>query len=246
MNGTMTLSIRPDRFNQAPTMSSREIAELTGKDHKNVLADIREILDTLLINCADFSAQYKDASGKMNPMFVLPKRETLILVSGYSVAMRAKIIDRWQELETKAAKHAFALPDFTNPAAAARAWADAIEASQTLAIERDNAVASKAQIGSRREATAMATASAARKEAVKLKDQLGFNIRNATVIAVEGALGKKFGKQDWRPLKAWCKENGVPSVTVPCARYGKVQAWPAGAWGAVYGIDLRDLFGASE
>ena len=146
----------------------------------------------------------------------------------------------------KQVKPAFALPDFTNPAVAARAWADAIEATQALAAERDHAIATKAQIGNRREATAMATASAANRKAEKLMDQLGFNARHATVIAVEGAMGKRFGKQDWRPLKAWCKNNSASSVTVPCARYGKAQAWPAGAWGAVYGVDLNDLFGASN
>lgn len=82
-------------------MTSREIAELTGKEHKNILADARVMLGLLGISCAEFSAQYVDASGKPNLMFILPKRETLILVSGYSVAMRAKIIDRWQALEPK-------------------------------------------------------------------------------------------------------------------------------------------------
>ena len=85
------------------TMTTREIAMLTAKDHRHVLADARIMLESLGIDCAGFSAQYKDASGKSNPMFILPKRETLILVSGYSVAMRAKIIDRWQELEIKPA-----------------------------------------------------------------------------------------------------------------------------------------------
>ena len=92
MNEIMTTSA-------VQTMTSREIAELTGKDHRHILADARVMLESLEIDCAGFSAQYKDASGKSNIMFILPKRETHILVSGYSIPMRAKIIDRWQELE---------------------------------------------------------------------------------------------------------------------------------------------------
>ena len=81
--------------NSALTMSSREIAELTGKDHKNVMADIRNMLNDLGGTSADFSANLPDSYGRMQPCFNLPKRETLILVSGYSVALRAKIVDRW-------------------------------------------------------------------------------------------------------------------------------------------------------
>ena len=39
---------------QTITMSSREIAELTGKEHKNVLADIRKMSEDLGIDCAIF------------------------------------------------------------------------------------------------------------------------------------------------------------------------------------------------
>ncbi|MBO9108727.1 Rha family transcriptional regulator [Agrobacterium sp. S2/73] len=81
------------------TMSSREIAELTGKDHKNVIRDIRELFTALKIEPSEFSATYRDVTGRGLPLFNLPKRECLVLVSGYSVALRAKIIDRWMELE---------------------------------------------------------------------------------------------------------------------------------------------------
>lgn len=86
------------------TMSSREIAELTGKRHDNVMADTRKMLLELhgeggLLNFQD--THRNEQNGQSYPIFCLPKRETLILVSGYSVQMRAKIIDRWQELEAR-------------------------------------------------------------------------------------------------------------------------------------------------
>ena len=81
-------------------MSSLEIAELTGKDHAKVLIDIRKMLDELGILTSDFSTVRK-VRGKEYDVFNLPKRETIILVSGYSVVMRAAIVDRWQELESQ-------------------------------------------------------------------------------------------------------------------------------------------------
>ena len=85
------------------TMTSREIAELAGKEHKNVLADIRAMLDELGLDAPEFSGTYRTERGNEYECFNLPKRETLILVSGYSVAMRARIIDRWEALESGAA-----------------------------------------------------------------------------------------------------------------------------------------------
>jgi len=83
------------------TMSSLEIAELTGKQHKHVLTDIRNMLNSLNIESAVFTADYKDSKGRMYPCYNLPKRETLCLIAGYNVQVRMRIIDRWQELEAK-------------------------------------------------------------------------------------------------------------------------------------------------
>lgn len=83
------------------TMSSREIAKLTGKRHDNVMSDTRIMLESLEIQSTDFLGDYKDSKGRTYPCFNLPKRETLILISGYNIILRAKIIDRWEELEKK-------------------------------------------------------------------------------------------------------------------------------------------------
>ncbi|ROR21722.1 Rha family phage regulatory protein [Comamonas sp. BIGb0124] len=223
------------------TMSSREIAELTGKRHDNVIADIRKMLVELhseggLLNFQDTHANGQN--GQSYPIFRLPKRETLILVSGYSVVLRARIIDRWQELERMVDQPRVpqTLPE------ALRLAADMAERAAQAEQQRDVAIATKAEIGSRREATAMATASTAVRQASRLKDRLGFSARHATILAVEKASGQRFGAQGWRPLKKWCDAHAIDAESVPDARYGEVRAWPADAWGEVYGIDLDELF----
>jgi len=86
------------------TMSSLEIAELTNKDHKNILVNIRKMLTELEIHTADFSAVYKADNGQEYECFNLPKRECDILISGYEIKYRAAIIDRWYELEANKPK----------------------------------------------------------------------------------------------------------------------------------------------
>ncbi|MFV4845179.1 phage antirepressor KilAC domain-containing protein [Edwardsiella tarda] len=86
----------------AITMSSVEIAELTGKEHRNVLADIRKMLAE--IQSAEKSADYKDSRGRRQPCLLLNRDESLCLISGYSAPLRMAIIKRWDELERRASQ----------------------------------------------------------------------------------------------------------------------------------------------
>ena len=85
-------------------MSSMEIARICNKRHDNVMRDIRTTLKEAGIDekgLLKFEASYLNVQNKPQPCYFLPKRECLILVSGYSVQLRTAIIDRWQELEAK-------------------------------------------------------------------------------------------------------------------------------------------------
>ena len=80
-------------------------------------------------------SSYKDAKGEDRNMYELNKKACLLLSSGYDVNLRAKIIDRWEELEIKARTNMIALPNFTDPAEAAMAWAKEYREKKVLAIE---------------------------------------------------------------------------------------------------------------
>ena len=91
--------------NEVQTMSSREIAELTGKRHDNVLRDIEKMAEELgFLEHLKFEV-FEEINNLGLPVqrkvYKLNKEETLILVSGYNIKMRAAIIRRWQELESK-------------------------------------------------------------------------------------------------------------------------------------------------
>ncbi|MDD2167406.1 phage regulatory protein/antirepressor Ant [Glaesserella parasuis] len=116
------------RENATLTMSSREIADICGKRHDHVMADIRKMLDELNLNAPDFSGTFKTAQGNEYQCFFLPKREVMILVSGYRIDLRAKIIDRLEELENQQK-----LP--SNYLQALKALVESEEEKQTLLLE---------------------------------------------------------------------------------------------------------------
>jgi len=89
---------------QTQTMTSKEIAELTGKNHADVLRDIRNLQDQVGNESIFALVDYKDAKGEIRPMYALDKKQTLLLVSGYNALLRLKIINRWEELEIQSKK----------------------------------------------------------------------------------------------------------------------------------------------
>ena len=119
------------------TMSSLEIAKLTGKPHNDVMKAIRVMEPAWeKINGGKFSrVEYKDAKGEMRPCFELTKTECLYVATKFNDEARAKLVIRWEELEKKERAQMLRLPDFTNPAEAARAWAQEYEQKTVLALE---------------------------------------------------------------------------------------------------------------
>lgn len=80
-------------------MSSREIASITGKLHKNVMADCRNVFESLNLQSADFSADYQDDKGRTYQEYWLDQDLTMTLMMGYSIPLRHKVAKRWRQLE---------------------------------------------------------------------------------------------------------------------------------------------------
>ncbi|ACX86688.1 MULTISPECIES: Rha family transcriptional regulator [Enterobacterales] len=91
-------------LNNVVSMTTLEIAELTGKRHDNVLRDVRNMLTELYGSggLLKFGDTYKnEQNGETYVMFRLDKKHTLILVTGYSVKLRASIIEHIEFLESQ-------------------------------------------------------------------------------------------------------------------------------------------------
>lgn len=215
---------------QQMTMSSREIAELTGKQHGHVKRDIEAMLKALKLDASIFGRIYLDGLNRQQTEYSLDEEHTLCLTSGYDVNQRMAIIRQW-----KAKTAPVALPSYAD---ALRLYADQIEQTARIAVERDNAIATKAEIGSRREATAMNTASNAVRKANRLERQLDKAKDYCTVKRMSMIHhGQPF---EWRELKTASASMGIAPVDVFDQNYGTVKAYHADVWAEVYGIGVGD------
>ena len=217
------------------TMSSRVIADLTEKRHDHVKRDVENMLGQLGLDIPKFGGIYFDAQNRQQTEYLLDEELTMTLVTGYNVVLRNRVIKRWKELENQSPVN---LPDYPT---ALRLYADQLEITARIEQERDHAIATKAEIGSRREATAMGRLSAKVKEVESLKVQLDKSLDFASIKSVEIATGRKFG---WHALKKWSKSNNSEIKTIPDPNFGEVKTYHKDAWLAVYNINLSSIRGA--
>lgn len=220
------------------TMTSIELVEFINSQRKEGEAELRhdsfmaKVPKVLGDNAPIFIGTQNYGNNNTRSIYTLPKREACLMAMSYSYDIQAKVFDRMTELEQQRA-----IPQ--NYAQAMRLAADLYEQNEQLAIERDYAIATKAQISDKKTAQAMNTASQAVKKLKKVEAELGRSVENATIIAVKKLTGTEYA---WQPLRKWCKTQGVKPLEVVDARYGLVKSWPNAAWQAVHNVALDELF----
>lgn len=117
------------------TMSSLQIAELTGKQHAHVMRDIRTLLEQGVAESNFGLGSYSDSNNQNRPLYNLTKKGCLILASGYDAKLRERIIDRWEQLEIEAQQRNLPSYQLTNPIARAQKWIQEEQQRASLALE---------------------------------------------------------------------------------------------------------------
>ena len=222
--------------NTTVTMTSLELVDYINSQrgdgeselrHDHFMAKVPKVLGE--IAAPNFRGSYKGKDGTDRPCYTFPKREACLMAMSYSYDLQAKVFDRMTELEQRNSP-VIAMPNFSSPAEAARAWALEYEA-------RQQAERTKAEIGTRREATAMNTASQAVKKATALERELDKAKDYASVKRMEMLYhGTRF---NWRLLKSAAVEMGMPAIDVFDANYGTVKAYHASVWMEAYAVSIN-------
>lgn len=223
------------------TMSSLEISELLEVRHDSVKRAIERLAGKGSISQPPMVDGAKKANGIIEKEFLFSgekgKRDTYVLVAQLSPEFTALIVDRWQELEKQGSTPLVPqLP--TNYIQALEALVVAEKEKEVIAIERDEAIKTKALIGSKREATAMGKAGVLAKEVKKLKEQLDQSSQFSSVKRMEIIhKGKTF---NWRELKKASIQLGLPINQIEDQNYGFVKTYHAEAWAMVYQLDISE------
>ena len=79
------------------TMTSLEIAEITGKEHYNILRDIKDEISKLGTERAELIfelSEYKDTTGRKLPMYIANVQGILQLGARYSADVRYRLIEK--------------------------------------------------------------------------------------------------------------------------------------------------------
>ncbi|MEB0133393.1 phage antirepressor KilAC domain-containing protein [Pseudomonas sp. CCI2.4] len=101
--------------------------------HHNFMVKVPKVLGS--VSAPKFLGVDTFISGKgansTRDIYILPKREACLMAMSYSYELQAAVFDHMTELEQELESRVLVtLPDFSNPAAAARAWAEQFELQQ--------------------------------------------------------------------------------------------------------------------
>ena len=208
--------------------------------HADFMAKVPKVLGVELSE--KFRSVYTDTTGRTLPCYRFPKREACLMAMSYSYELQAQVFDRMTAMEQHIAAQNLPSYAIDDPIERAKKWIEEEKQKQLAIQERDHAIATKAEIGSRREATAMGRLSAKVKEVEKLKTQLDSSTGFATIKKVQALTG---GTYDTYELRRYSKTNRLEIQKAEDANYGSVNSYHKDAWLAVYNVNLSSIGGAA-
>lgn len=225
-----------------PWFVAKDVAACIDYDPSSVnkMCNLCRERDKMVVSASDFDSDELSESGNA--------RITLISESGlYRILAKCNLpkcepFESWvfdEVLPSIRKRGVFATDDFIQKTLDDPDWAISMlikvkqerEQRRLAEAQRDEAIRTKAWIGTRREATAMNTASQKSKECERLREQLGDAQNWKTVTAIpwlrqyfaesKGLYGAIANK-----LKAICFEFGYERRDIPDMKYGTVKAYP--------------------
>ena len=247
------------QYKSVPVMTTEQLADFYGTDTKNIQMNFTRNGERFIEGKHYFKLDGEELKTFKNIPTMsgyVPKQSARItLWTEKGAARHAKILDTdqawdvYEQLEevyfaVKEKSYLPVLPSYAieDPIEGAKKWIEEEKQKQLAIQERDHAIATKAEIGSRREATAMGRLSAKVKEVEKLKTQLDSSTGFATIKKVQSLTG---GTYDTYALRRHSKANGLEIQKAEDANYGSVNSYHKDAWLAVYNINLSLIGGAA-
>ena len=244
------------QYKSLPVMTTEQMAGFYGTDPVNIRKNHMRNAERFIDGKHFFKVEGDELRTLKNSLsdfeVLSPNTRSLTLWTEKGAARHAKILDTdqawdvYEQLEevyfaVKEKSHFPALPNFADPAEAAIAWANEYKAKQQALADAEYFKATKAEIGSRREATAMSTASKYKRKAEKLEALIDESRSFATIKKVQALTG---GTYDTYELRRYSKANQIDVEKAEDANYGSVNSYHKDAWLAVYNINLSLIGGA--
>ena len=214
--------------NEEYVITLKEITDLIGVEHNKAMRKVEDLaLEEGFGLLAKMAIKQKTGFGERDiDTYQFTKKQAIAVGARLNNTMLMKVIDRLEELEKQNHQN-YKVP---------QTFAEALLLAAQLVEERDNAIKTKAEIGSRREATAMATASVAVKQANKLQIELDRSKEYCTIKRMTMLThGQTFS---FKLLRDASNEMNIPAIDIYDANYGTVKAYHKDVWLEVYGLDF--------
>lgn len=208
-------------------MNSFEIAELLGNRHDKVKQSIERMAQRGVIKLPPMGKVENKQSLSPNRfvnVYIFEgeqgKRDSIIVVAQNCPKFTARLVDRWQELEKQVRKPA--LPDFTDPVAAARAWADEVEQKRLVQKEAERLAMENKELAPKAAVCDAIVKNEQHRNATQVAKPLGMTATQLNKKLEQVDVYDTRIKRGGRMFKQWFVDKGYG--VVKCSAEGYVQS----------------------